>query len=105
MRAALINGQFQQRSLNTFSSHLHILPSKWRAKATRLRNYGRSTRLSTNLSRTGLDSLKSRAEDQSAYDARIQGYRVADEEINMDLARFRELYSNNMGVVECVFLD
>lgn len=32
----------------------------------------------------------------------MQGYRVADEEINMDLARFRELYSNNMGVVECV---
>jgi DNA-directed RNA polymerase I, II, and III subunit RPABC1 len=27
---------------------------------------------------------------------------VSDDEIHMDLQRFRELYANNSGVVECV---
>ncbi|KAF5342160.1 hypothetical protein D9611_001621 [Ephemerocybe angulata] len=29
-----------------------------------------------------------------------RGFRVSDDEINMDLNRFRELYSNSMGVVD-----
>lgn len=30
----------------------------------------------------------------------VQGFMVADEEINMDLQRFRDLYANQSGVVE-----
>ena len=29
-----------------------------------------------------------------------QGFSVSDEEINMSLDRFRQLYGNNMGVIE-----
>lgn len=32
----------------------------------------------------------------------LQGFQVSDEEINMDLATFKQQYALNGGAVECV---
>jgi hypothetical protein len=84
------------------SSHLRTPDSKCQRKATRVPSFGRSTGPFTNSSRIGLGHLKSRVVERGAYGMHLQGYRVSDEEINMDLARFRELYSNQSATVECV---
>jgi hypothetical protein len=47
-------------------------------------------------------SLNSDRDSKLANNSLYQGFQVSDEEIEMDLTQFRQLYANQMGFIECV---
>ena len=74
--------------------------SSW-ATSTKLQNYGKSIEQSMNSWRIELATIVDSQNTQS-HRMLSQGFQVSDEEINMDLQRFRDSYANSTGVVEWV---
>jgi hypothetical protein len=79
---------------------------RWPMKS--LLGYGRSTGRFTNWSKIESVYNKSgfardlKLVDSSLYLLAHQKFQVSDEEIEMDLAQFRQLYANQMGTIEYV---